>query len=58
MSGCDSVLCQTLFMMLGESACMVAYLVLKWIHREHPEKVDGEARPMNPLIMWPVGLSY
>jgi len=44
---------QTLFMMLGESACMVAYLVLKWIHREHPEKVDGEARPMNPLIMWP-----
>jgi len=44
---------QTLFMMLGETLCMVAYLILKWYHKDHPEKVDGEAKPMNPLVMWP-----
>ena len=41
-------------MMLGETMCMVAYLLLKYYHRDHPEIVDGAAKPMNPLVMWPV----
>jgi len=44
---------QTLFMMLGETMCMVAYYCLKYYHRDHPEIVDGAAKPMNPLVMWP-----
>jgi len=44
---------QTLFMMLGETMCMVAYLILKHYHRDHPEELDGGAKPMNPLVMWP-----
>jgi len=46
---------QTLFMMLGECLCMVAYLVLKYIvYKDNPEKVDGpDALPMNPLVLWP-----
>jgi len=44
---------QTLFMMLGETMCMLAYMLLKWYHKDHPEKVDGEAKSMNPLVMWP-----
>jgi len=46
---------QTLFMMLGECLCMVAYLILKYVvYKENPEKVDGEnPLPMNPLVLWP-----
>jgi len=45
---------QTMFMMLGECLCMVAYLVLKYIvYRGDPKKVDGDALPMNPLVLWP-----
>jgi len=45
---------QTLFMMFGECMCMVVYLILKYIvNKEDPEKFDGEALPMNPLVLWP-----
>jgi len=46
---------QTLFMMLGECMCMIAYLILKYIvFRDDPERVDGpNALPMNPLVLWP-----
>jgi len=49
---------QTLFMMLGECLCMVAYLILKYfVYKKNPEKLDGENPiPMNPLIMWPAAL--
>ena len=43
-------------MLLGESLCLPAYLVLKWVVREHPERLEGEAKPVNPLVLWPVGL--
>jgi len=45
---------QTLFMMLGESMCMVVYVVNKYIvHRKDPAAVDGDALDMNPLVLWP-----
>lgn len=45
---------QTLFMMLGEALCMVAYLILKYIvYKDDPKKVDGDALEMNPLVLWP-----
>jgi len=45
---------QTLFMMLGECMCMAAYIFLKYvIYRKDPKKVDGDALPMNPLVLWP-----
>jgi len=45
---------QTMFMMLGECMCMVAYLILKYIvYKDDPKKVDGDAKPMNPLVLWP-----
>jgi len=45
---------QTLFMMLGESMCMVVYVVNKYIvHRKDPAAVDGDALEMNPLVLWP-----
>ena len=46
---------QTLFMMLGESMCMVVYVINKYIvHRADPAAVDGDALDMNPLVLWPV----
>ena len=37
--------------------CMVVYLILKYIvNKEDPEKFDGEALPMNPLVLWPVSI--
>jgi len=46
---------QTLFMMLGECLCMVAYLILKYVvYKDTPEVIDGpDAKPMNPLVLWP-----
>jgi len=45
---------QTLFMMLGESLCMVVYVVNKYIvHRDDPKSVDGDALDMSPLVLWP-----
>jgi len=45
---------QTMFMMLGESLCMGAFLLLKHvIYRSDPAKVEGGALPMNPLVLWP-----
>jgi len=45
---------QTLFMMLGESMCMVVYVINKYIvHRADPAAVDGDALDMNPLVLWP-----
>jgi len=45
---------QTMFMMLGECMCMVAYLILKFIvYKDNPKKLDGDAKPMNPLVLWP-----
>jgi len=33
---------------------MVAYLILKYIvYKDDPKKVDGDAKPMNPLVLWP-----
>ena len=50
---------QTMFMMLGESLCMVAYLVLKYIvYKDDPKKVDGDALEMNPLVLWPVRFKF
>jgi len=43
---------QTLFMMLGECMCMGVYLILKFIYRDDPSKIDGDALPMNPMILW------
>merc|ERR1711970_309720 len=46
---------QTLFMMLGECLCMVAYLIVKYVvYKDTPEVIDGpDAKPMNPLVLWP-----
>ena len=45
-------------MMLGECLCMVAYLILKYVvYKDNPEKIDGDALPMNPLVLWPVSSS-
>ena len=42
-------------MMLGESMCMVVYVINKYIvHRADPAAVDGDALDMNPLVLWPV----
>jgi len=50
----DHYIVQTLFMMLGECLCMVAYLILKYVvHKNDHKKVDGDALPMNPLVLWP-----
>jgi len=51
----DHYFVQTLFMMLGECLCMVAYLILKYVvYRKTPEVIDGENPiPMNPLVLWP-----
>lgn len=51
----DHYFVQTLFMMLGECLCMVAYLIMKHVvHRKNPELVDGpNPIPMNPLVLWP-----
>lgn len=43
--------------MFGECMCMVVYLILKYVvNKEDPEKFDGEALPMNPLVLWPVSI--
>jgi len=45
---------QTLFMMLGESMCMLVYVINKYIiHRADPAAVDGDSLEMNPLVLWP-----
>lgn len=45
---------QTMFMMMGECLCMVAYLILKYVvYKDDPKKVDGDALEMNPLVLWP-----
>jgi len=45
---------QTLFMMLGESMCMLVYVINKYVvHRADPAAVDGDALDMNPLVLWP-----
>lgn len=45
---------QTLFMMLGESMCMLVYVINKYIvHRADPASVDGDSLDMNPLVLWP-----
>ena len=49
---------QTLFMMLGECMCMGVYLILKFIYRDDPSKIDGDALPMNPMILWGVSLFH
>ena len=39
--------------------CMAAYIFLKYvIYRKDPKKVDGDALPMNPLVLWPVGKTF
>jgi hypothetical protein len=50
---------QTLFMMLGKCICMGVYLILKhFVYKATPEKVDGiNPKPMNPFVLWPVGLN-
>ena len=46
---------QTLFMMLGETLCFGGYFIMKYIiHRKDPEAFDGNAKPVNPLLMLPV----
>jgi len=48
---------QTFFMMLGECLCLVVYGFLKYVvYRKNPEKVDGDALPMNPLVLWPAAM--
>jgi len=48
---------QTLFMMLGESMCMIVYGILRYIvFKDEPSKIDGEKLPMNPLVLWPAAL--
>ena len=51
--------CQTLFMMFGECLCMGAYLILKYVvYKDTPEVIDGpDAKPMNPLVLWPVAVA-
>lgn len=45
---------QTLFMMMGESLCMLVYVINKYIvHRADPASVDGDSLDMNPLVLWP-----
>jgi len=45
---------QTLFMMLGESMCMLVYVINKYVrHRADPSVADGDALEMNALILWP-----
>lgn len=45
---------QTLFMMLGETMCMVVYWILKYgVYRNDHKKIDGDMIPMNPLVLWP-----
>jgi len=45
---------QTLFMMLGESMCMLVYVINKYVrHRADPSAADGDALEMNSLILWP-----
>jgi len=45
---------QTLFMMLGESMCMVVYWIFRYgVYRNEPKKIDGDMIPMNPLVLWP-----
>ena len=48
---------QTLFMMLGETMCFGGYYFLKYvINRKNPDAVDGNAKPINPLMLYPVSL--
>jgi len=45
---------QTLFMMLGESMCMIVYGILRYVvYKEDPKKIDGDMLPMSPLVLWP-----
>ena len=42
-------------MMLGETLCFGGYFIMKYIiHRKDPEAFDGNAKPVNPLLMLPV----
>ena len=43
--------------MLGETMCFGAYFFMKYvINRENPAAIDGNAKPMNPLILLPAAL--
>jgi len=45
---------QTLFMMLGESMCMIVYGILKYVvYKDDKQKIDGDMLPMSPLVLWP-----
>ena len=42
-------------MMLGETLCFGGYFIMKYIiNRKDPEAFDGNAKPVNPLLMLPV----
>jgi len=48
---------QTLFMMLGESMCMIVYGILRYgVFKNDPKKIDGDKLPMSPLVLWPAAL--
>ena len=38
---------------------MGAYLILKYVvYKDTPEVIDGpDAKPMNPLVLWPVAVA-
>ena len=44
-------------MMLGETMCFGGYYFLKYvINRKNPDAVDGDAKPINPLMLYPVSV--
>jgi len=48
---------QTLFMMLGETMCFGAYYFMKYVvNKKNPDALDGNAKPMNPLLLFPASL--
>lgn len=42
---------QAMFMMLGETLCMGAFMIMKFINRKKPD-TSGEL-PMNPMVLFP-----
>ena len=44
-------------MMLGETMCFGAYFFMKYvINKKNPSAIDGDAKDMNPLILFPAAL--